>query len=164
MKASILVLPVLLALAACDGGTQGAGTTDEETAPNERAVAAGAVSAEESPEPDQAPAVSQIPAPLQGRWGLTSADCEPGRADAKGLLEIGGNKLEFYESVGRLDRIEEADGSRIRASFDFTGEGMTWERDIALDVQDGGSTLIRREYGEGAAPEPFRYAKCGSGK
>jgi hypothetical protein len=95
---------------------------------------------------------------------MTSADCEPGRADAKGLLAITGNKLEFYESVGTLAAIEQAEGNRIRGSFDFTGEGMTWKRELTLEVREGESTLIRREYGEGAAPEPFRYTKCGPAK
>ena len=48
----------------------------------------------------------------------------------------------------------------LRAAFDFEGEGMTWQREVVLDVQDDGATLIRREYGEDAAPGPFRYAKC----
>ena len=69
-------------------------------------------------------------------------------------------RLEFYESVGTLDQIEEASDTRIRASFDFTGEGMTWERDVVLEAQDRGTTLIRREYGDDAAPAPFRYTKC----
>ena len=161
MKATILVLPALLALAACDGGTQGAGVTDEETATSERAVAAGALSLEEIQTTDtQTAAGTQIPASIQGRWGLVPADCESGRADAKGLLTITGDKLEFYVSVGTLAAVESAGGSRIRAAFDFTGEGMTWKRDIVLDVEDQGAALIRHEYGEGAAPGQFRYAKC----
>ena len=43
------------------------------------------------------PAAS-IPAALQGRWGLTPADCMPGQSDAKGLLTITANDLRFYES------------------------------------------------------------------
>ena len=92
--------------------------------------------------------------------GWSPADCEPARDDAKGLLTITAGKLEFYESVGTLDTIMEAEPTRIRAAFDFEGEGMTWQREVVLDVQDGGATLIRREYGEDAAPGPFRYAKC----
>ncbi len=101
-----------------------------------------------------------IPAAIQGRWGMVEADCEPGRADAKGLLVIDGDSLEFYESVGTVGEVAASDNTRIRASFDFTGEGMEWERDILLDVQDSGHTLIRREYGQDAAPDPFRYSKC----
>lgn len=101
-----------------------------------------------------------IPAAIQGRWGMVAADCERGRADAKGLLEISARRLKFYESVGTLDELDEMEPTRIRGEFRFTGEGMTWDRDVILDVQDGGKTLIRREYGDNAAPGPFRYTKC----
>ena len=102
----------------------------------------------------------EIPAALQGRWGLVENDCDPKRDDAKGLLTIGPDTLGFYESRAKLGQIKEIDDSRIRASFDFSGEGMTWSRDEALDAQDGGKTLIRREYGEDAAPGPLRYTRC----
>ena len=62
------------------------------------------------------------------------------------------------------DTISEAAPTRIRAAFDFTGEGMTWQREVVLDVQDDGATLIRREYGQDAAPGPFRYARCQQGR
>src|SRR5690606_41044940 len=97
---------------------------------------------------------------LQGRWGLAPADCTSTLGDAKGLLTITANRLEFYESVGTLDTITQAGPNRVRASFDFEGEGMTWERELVLEVEDDGATLIRREYGADAAPEPFRYTKC----
>ena len=42
----------------------------------------------------------------------------------------------------------------------FVGEGMEWERDVTLAVENGGETLIRREEGEGASPDAFRYSKC----
>src|SRR6478752_2914554 len=47
---------------------------------------------------DPAPAAMAIPAALQGRWGLTPADCMSGRSDAKGLLTIAADGLQFYES------------------------------------------------------------------
>ena len=37
---------------------------------------------------------------------------------------------------------------------------MIWQRDMSLEVEDGGPTLIRREYGAEAALESFRYLKC----
>lgn len=153
MKALILPLLAFAALAACDGGTQGA---DEAAAPTE--TAAPEPTATRSPAAGAIPA--GIPSEFRGRWGLVPADCEPGRADAKGLLTITAGKLEFYESVGTLDDIDEASANRIRASFDFTGEGMSWERDVSLELADGGAALVRREYGEDAAPEPFRYTRC----
>ena len=156
MKTLVLPFAMVCGLAACDGAPT---ETDQAAAPDAPEIAAPAPPETSTVSPS--PAASTIPAVIQGRWGLVAADCEPGRDDAKGLLTITADKLEFYESVGTLDSIEEAGANRIRADFDFTGEGMTWERDIALDLQDGGQTLVRREYGEGAAAEAFRYSKCG---
>jgi hypothetical protein len=115
-----------------------------------------------SPAPTSAdtPAATQIPAAVQGRWGLVANDCDPARDDAKGLLTVGPDTLRFYESRATLGPIKEVDATRIRATFAFTGEGMTWTRDIVLDAQDGGKTLIRREYGADAAPSPLRYMRC----
>ena len=161
MKRICLVLPALLVLAACDNGTQGADTTTEEAAAEGNLAENSSVApAPGEPVDTGTPAPTEIPAVIRGRWGLVAADCDPARDDAKGLLTISADKLEFYESVGTLDTIMEADPARIRAAFEFEGEGMSWEREIVLDVQDGGSTLVRREYGEDAAPGPFRYAKC----
>lgn len=159
MTRTIFFLPALLALAACDGGTQGADVTTEEAAANGDLAANSSVA---PVEPDDAgtPAPTEIPEAIRGRWGLVAADCTSTRGDAKGLLEIDAGRLRFYESVGTLDTVMDAEPTRLRADFDFEGEGMTWEREMVLDVQDGGSTLIRREYGEDAAPGPFRYSRC----
>ena len=161
MKSISFALPALLMLAACDNGTQGAYTSTEEADADGNLAENSSVAPTTSPPVDAAtPAPTELPAPIRGRWGLVAADCDPARDDAKGLLTITGTKLEFYESVGTLDTIMEAEPTRVRAAFDFEGEGMTWEREVVLDVQDGGSTLIRRDYGEDASPGPFRYAKC----
>ncbi|MGR3825556.1 MAG: hypothetical protein ACU0A5_23525 [Salipiger marinus] len=99
-----------------------------------------------------------IPAALQGQWGLVAADCEPGRDDAKGLLTVEPERLVFYESRATLGDVTEATPSRIAARFNFSGEGMTWSRDILLE--QSGDTLTRRETGEGAIPEPLVYSRC----
>ncbi|OYW44045.1 MAG: hypothetical protein B7Z08_04060 [Sphingomonadales bacterium 32-68-7] len=102
-----------------------------------------------------------IPAAMLGRWGLVAADCEPGRDDAKGLMTVEAAHLRFYESIGTLDDdIDELSATRIRADFDFTGEGMTWDREMTLELQDGGRTLVRQEYGDDAMAGPLRYSKC----
>ena len=160
MKSFTLIVPALLALAACDGGTQSAQTDAEEARAEGNIVGGGAVSQPNAPVPETA----GIPAAVQGRWGLVAADCEPDRDDAKGLLTITADKLEFYESVGKLGGdIEEVADDRIHATFDFTGEGMEWEREMSLELQETGSALVRREYGADAAPGSFRYVKCQQG-
>ena len=105
--------------------------------------------------------IGTIPVAIRGRWGLVPADCTSTRGDTKGLLTIDAGYLKFYESVGKLgNTFEEWTKQRIRSAFTFSGEGMTWQREILLDVQDGGKTLVRREYGEDAAPGPFKYTRC----
>src|SRR5215212_795465 len=59
-----------------------------------------------------APAAT-IPAALQGRWGLSPADCMPGRSDAKGLLIISPGELRFYESRAVPAEDAQADSDSI---------------------------------------------------
>lgn len=125
-----------------------------ETAAADAAEPAAQSSAETTETPDQ------LPEALIGRWGMVPADCTSTRGDAKGLLEIRATELEFYESTGRLDTIKEYEPTRVVATFDFTGEGQTWSREMVLDVQDDGETLIRRENGADAASGPFEYSAC----
>lgn len=155
----IVSLAALALLAACGSGSDTAEAPAAETTPAATATPAMVPPVTAMPS-GTSTAADEIPAAMRGRWGMVAADCEPGRADAKGLLVIGTNRLEFYESVGTLDSLEEQTPTRIRGDFDFTGEGMEWERDVTLEVQDGGRTLIRSEAGEGAEPGPFRYTKC----
>lgn len=149
LMAALAVLPVA-----------GCGDSSEATAEPEPAAAAAEAGPQGTAPAAQPSAPEAIPAAMQGRWALTEADCAAPRGEATGLLRIGPEELTFYESVGRLDEIEQASEGRIRAEFSFTGEGMTWSRDITLELQDGGQALVRREHGEGAAPDPFRYSKC----
>jgi hypothetical protein len=139
----LILLPVstlALALAACG--------SNEEPAADETAAA-----------PTPTPLPTEIPADYQGRWGMTAKDCT-GDAATKGLLEISPTELKFYESVGKLETVTAATGGRFRGEFAFTGEGMSWERDVVLDLREGGEILVRREFGEDASPEPFDYTRC----
>lgn len=155
MRAFALPLFALVALAACDSSSP---DPDETSAPSAPATQTAAPPVE--PTDAATPAPTEIPVAFHGRWGLVPRDCTSTLGDAKGLLTIDAETLEFYESVGTLDMVMDADPTRLRGEFEFEGEGMTWQREIVLDVQDGGATLIRREYGEDAAPGPFRYTRC----
>jgi hypothetical protein len=148
-----------LALASCNDTSAPAPEPSASEVPAPGSVAPES-SASPTPSVIDTVAPTQIPAAVQGRWGLVANDCDPSRDDAKGLLTIGPDTLTFYESRATLGEIREIDESRIRATFEFTGEGMTWTRDEVLDAQDGGKTLVRREYGEDAAPGPLRYTRC----
>jgi hypothetical protein len=159
----------LAALAGCSQRPASPAPADETPtqSPAPTATVTATATARASGTPTPAPRASGpgipefgIPEALQGRWGLVPADCTSTRGDAKGLLIVSSTTLTFYESRGILTRIDERSDSRIRAAFAFSGEGMTWRRDEVLDAQNGGKTLVRREYGEDAAPGPFRYTRC----
>ena len=170
----------MLLLAACGGGTEDQRTAeaDAPATPSvpEAAPATPAPAQEGAPPPDYVadpsiapPAAAEagvgqgsatIPAAIRGRWGLVAADCTSTKGDAKGLLTIGPADLRFYESHGVLARIRERDAARIVADYKFSGEGMTWDRLMQLTTENGGRTLVRRDYGEGAEGGPLRYSRC----
>lgn len=172
LHALTLALPLaaLTALTACDNSAPESQATDADasdlaTSPQSAQDMSDQVPDTEETSSTASPlptsAGSGIPAVAQGRWGLVAADCDPNRDDAKGLMVIDGDKLEFYESMGTLSKVQDRSSSRIRATFAFTGEGMSWQREMVLDVQDRGQVLISRQYGEDAMPGPMRYMKCG---
>lgn len=159
---ALAALPAL-ALAACDAAptddTAADADTTETPAPVEPGSTTPADDGVSTPDGDTA----SIPAALQGRWGLVAADCTSTRGDAKGLIEITGDTITFYESRATLGDIAERSDDSIRATFSFTGEGMTWTRDMTLAAQDGGEALVRTEYGEDAMADPLRYSRCSQG-
>ena len=138
-----------LSLAACDSGAEAPAPAESET---------GAATPTAAATPVELP--TEIPAAFQGRFGMVPDDCTSTAGDAKGLLEITGTELKFYESVGKLDAITDATAGRVRGDFSFTGEGMEWKRQEVMDLREGGNVLVRREFGENATPEAFTYTRC----
>ena len=155
MKHAFLAAPAMLALAACSGGSESAETdtmpeAGEETRAGEASPTPGT---EITPE-------GEIPVALRGRWGMVAADCDPAEMANKGLMEVSPTTLKFYESLGTLDEAGDTGPMRIRATYDFEGEGMQWQREILLEGEAGGNALSLTEYGDDAAEEPRRYEKC----
>ncbi|MFA6219777.1 MAG: hypothetical protein WC692_08350 [Erythrobacter sp.] len=152
MRAWLTVLPFLL-LAGCD---KPAGQVDDSAT-----VTAGTVVDDgKGPPPPPDSEADGIPAALHGRWGLVVADCTSTAGDAKGLVEISGDGLKFYESRATVGTVASVDTKSIHAQFDFSGEGQTWTRDMTLTLGDGGGTLVRSETGEDALAQPLTYSKC----
>ncbi|NLR72578.1 hypothetical protein HGI47_17005 [Novosphingobium sp. ERN07] len=105
-------------------------------------------------------AETSFPMAMRGRWGMNAADCDPARADNKGLMTVGPNSVKFYESIGEIGVVADRSESVLRAVFDYEGEGMEWKRDARYELSDGGKTLILTEYGDDAPQGPRRYSQC----
>ena len=101
-----------------------------------------------------------IPETLHGRWGLVPADCTSTRGDAKGLITIDAERIEFYESRAVVEKVEEQNTGMFRARFALTGEGREWSREIEWRLSEDGSQLTRSETGDGAIGGPLTYDKC----
>ncbi|MBR9838930.1 MAG: hypothetical protein GYB50_13695 [Rhodobacteraceae bacterium] len=97
---------------------------------------------------------------MYGRWGLVPNDCDPTRDDAKGLMEVSVAALTFYESRGLLEEIKEASPTRLDAGFAFSGEGMTWQRHMVLELDEDEGTLTRSETDPDAGPLELVYSRC----
>lgn len=166
---NLILIGLIAALAGCGSepsrnASLGNEAIDQAATPGD--MDTGPAPVEQQPEANTTqpePTADVIPAALRGRWGLVPADCTSTRGDAKGLLAISDTQLSFYESRGTLRDLVESDSSRIVADFDFMGEGQTWQRRMVLDAQDGGDTLVRRDYGEDAMPGALRYQRCDAG-
>lgn len=128
--------------------------------PKAKNVAAVPAASENSPSavgapPAQAADAGAIPAPLRGRWGLEPADCTSTKGDAKGLLIVSADDLKFYESRAVPGDDAGTTANSISGQFNFTGEGQSWTRFEALQLQKDG--LVRTESNPAAS---FTYAKC----
>jgi hypothetical protein len=113
-----------------------------------------------APDPGVGTGDKAIPAAVQGRWALKAADCAAKKGTDLTALVIDAKTLRFFESAGDLARVRERSANRIVADYKFSGEGEEWDRLMLLMVENGGKTLVRRDYGEGAAAEPLRYTRC----
>ncbi|MDE2563643.1 MAG: hypothetical protein KGL48_15475 [Sphingomonadales bacterium] len=142
-KPIIAATAACLALAACSKGEPPAG---------------GEASAGASRQADVAAKSNEIPAAMQGRWGLAAADCAS--AGAEGLLEIGPMNLRFHESIARLMNVADESKTHIKGSFSWSGEGSDWDGAAALDLRDGGRTLVLTAQGANAAPGPQTFSRC----
>lgn len=100
-------------------------------------------------------AAAAIPTSLQGRWGLSPADCTSQRGDAKGLLIVNANELRFYESRAIPSPGVQADSKSVSGDFRFTGEGQSWTKYETVELRK--NKLVRTESNPAAS---YTYAKC----
>ena len=159
------MLCVALAFAACekrdpvaDGANETAAPTDVDVLPADESSATPTEDLQNGATEDNGggnAAANRIPASFHGRWGLSPADCTSNRGDAKGLLIVSGSELRFYESVASPAGSLAVTDDSVNGNFAFTGEGMSWTRHQALQLQD--RKLVRTE---SAPMASYTYARC----
>lgn len=159
MKRTIAAALLALAFAACQQNDPNNIAIDEgnslngeiETLPpdegNEETAQAGATNTVEPP------AQLAIPATYHGRWGMVPNDCQPGRADAKGLITVGDQSIKFYESIATLMEERPAIATSYSGLFGFTGEGQSWQK--VMTFTRTGNMLKRAE-----ETGTFTYTRC----
>ncbi|BDW81684.1 hypothetical protein MACH24_11220 [Erythrobacter sp. Dej080120_24] len=126
-----------LALAACSGEAEAPSDgADVELTVSTTDNPYGSDDAAEVEAPTQAPAA--IPPRFQGVWDYTEGTCSP-ESDMR--MEISGNEILFYESMGTLTAIEEQ-GSDVIVSLAMEGEGETWEQKSVLRIQGNPERLL----------------------
>lgn len=107
--------------------------------------------------------VAAIPSAFRGRWGMVTADCDPARDDAKGLMTVSADSLRFWEARATLADARTQGPTTLSATLSFTGEGQTWREPTRLTLQDGGRTLVYDSEGDGQGggqTGTHRYTRC----
>lgn len=102
------------------------------------------------------PSAHAIPDAFQGRWGMVPGDCGPDASIAKGLMVVDGEKLRFYESVGKPAVVTWPAPDRMEGRFSFSGEGMEWSKDMTLTLKEK-DKLVRTEKDPVAS---YTYMRC----
>ncbi len=98
-----------------------------------------------------------IPAAFHGRWGMVAADCTSTRGDAKGLITIAGDGIQFYESRGKLTGVTLNAPENFTGTFAFTGEGQSWTNSQNLKLTNSSNTLVRSETD---VAQSYSYNRC----
>ena len=162
------MLAAALLLAGCGrggdaGGNDGAGNGDDESI---AAVQPEQVPPELTGDPQNTVVPVALPSPsalaglppaFEGRWGMTPGDCDPARADAKGLMTIAGGRIVFAEARAVPSDLHATSPGRVAATLTYTGERETWRRATAFTLLDEGRTLVREEQDPAGS---FRYSRC----
>ncbi len=109
---------------------------------------------------NKAPTAQEQAADTPAGPSQNAPDCGARPGTDLTALVIDAKTLRFFESAGDLARVRDRDANRIVADYKFSGEGQQWDRLMLLGLADGGKTLVRRDYGDGAAPDAMRYTRC----
>ena len=155
-----LMIAVPLALAACSEPADSVPEVEKSdtiattNTPGAAAMPANSAAPVATPTGGELAAVS-IPAAYRGRWALVPADCDPSRADNKGLMTVEADIIRFYESRARVRSATETAPTLLSADLAFSGEGQTWRESTRFTLS--GDTLKRETR---QPPLSLTYRRC----
>ncbi|MBI1402260.1 MAG: hypothetical protein GC147_03485 [Porphyrobacter sp.] len=121
----ILLAPALLALAACGSPEPAPDAPDDTPIPVEPDGGIG-----DGAGPPAALA-GTIPARFQGVWDAEGGDCSPA---SETRLEVGPDRLEYYESLGTVTGVEPSEGADALVTLAMEGEGQSWTDTVRLQL------------------------------
>lgn len=90
--------------------------------------------------PAPPPEMAAIPPAFRGHWGMTPEDCSGPNGETH--VEIGPDRLTFYEPIGRLRQVLGNYPERFIGVFDYSGEGLRWTERNQLVLTGSSNTLI----------------------
>jgi hypothetical protein len=162
------LLPGLLVLAACGGGSEAdynrvevpEAVAEAQNAIDAAVIANGAATTARAGVPVTKPSANAargraLPKEFQGYWGVTPNDCELANTDATGRINVDADTIRFYESKARVLDVLDPSPYAVTTDLRFEGEGETWQRRTEWKLANGGTTLVRRDGGQ-----TVRYSRC----
>jgi hypothetical protein len=104
----------------------------------------GSVEAEASANSDSAVQVqSAIPMQFQGEWNMGLEGC--GVTYSDGRLQIGLNRIDFYESFGNVEEVIVQGDSKMTVTSEYRSEGETFTETDSFELSGDRSTLTHIE-------------------
>ena len=147
----------VLALGACSGNTSEADQSEPDGAPTvtSRLEATGAF----SPQPaETSEEVTAIPAQFLGVWDSVEGNC---RAASDLRMDVRPREIEFYESLGSVEKVTVESPQAALITLDMAGEGETWQVINRFVLSEGGARLVAEPVGGNDGNyNPMPLKKC----
>ena len=75
-------------------------------------------------------------------------------------VEIGTERMEFYESVGEVTAVRQVDANTVDITMAMEGEGERWTVDRRFRLSNGGRTLTPLPLESDGEFEPMPLKRC----
>ena len=98
-----------------------------------------------------------VPAAFRGVWDYEGGTC---MASSDLRVEIGTERMEFYESVGEVTDVKRVDANTVDITMAMEGEGERWTIDRRFRLSNNGRTLTPLPIESDGEFEPMPLKRC----